>query len=361
LAPYFVQAKDIAWNYLKEYAAPVIELGGKINESELSLTFAHNGAVIRLYGADNAERLRGLYFDGLVADEAQDIKPSVLTQVILPSLSDRKGWLDLSGTPKGWGNLLGATYKRAQNEPDWYVQVLRASETKLIDAQELEQLQRSMPDNEYQQEFECSFDAAISGAYFARELNEAEAAGRITNVPYEPQLMVNTAWDLGVSDSTVIWFYQQVNQEIRVIDYYESSGFGLDHYAKVIKDKPYVYGTHFAPHDIQVRELGTGRSRYETAASLGIRFDVVPNIPIKDGIDAVRMSLPRMWIDKTKCATGLDAVKQYREKRDEKRGIEFGPLHDWTSHAADALRYLAVSLRETAKPRAETHTIGWMG
>jgi len=362
LAPYFVQAKDIAWNYLKEYARPIVELGGKVNESDLSLTFAHNGAVIRLYGADNAERLRGLYFDGLVADEAQDIKPSVLTQVILPALSDRKGWLDLSGTPKGWGNLLGATYKRAQGDEAWYLQILRASETKLIDADELVQLQRSMPANEYDQEFECSFDAAISGAYYARELADAERDGRIANVPWEPQLQVNTAWDLGVSDSTVIWFYQQVNQEIRVIDYYEASGFGLDHYAKVLKDKPYVYGTHFAPHDIQVREFGTGKSRYETAASLGVRFDVVENIPIKDGIDAVRMALPRMWIDKTKCAAAIDAVKQYREKRDEKRGIEFGPLHDWTSHAADGLRYLCVSIRAVIRPRTMDHVaIGWMG
>lgn len=362
LAPYFVQAKDIAWNYLKEYAAPIIELGGKVNESELSVTFPHNSAVIRLYGADNAERLRGLYFDGLVGDEAQDIKPSVLTSIILPALSDRKGWFDLSGTPKGWGNLLGATYKRAQSDPDWYVQVLRASETGLIDADELEQLRRSMPANEYEQEFECSFDAAISGAYFAREFADAEQQGRITNVPWEPQLQVHTAWDLGVSDSTTIWFYQQINQEIRLIDYYEASGFGLDHYVKVIKERPYVYGNHYAPHDIQVREFGTGKSRYETALSLGIRFDVVENIPIKDGIDAVRMAVPRMWIDKTKCAVGLDAVKQYREKRDEKRNIEFGPLHDWTSHAADSLRYLCVSMRDVVRPRVQEHyQVGWMG
>lgn len=362
LAPYFVQAKDIAWAYLKQYAAPILEVGGKVNESELSVTFAHNGAVIRLYGADNAERLRGLYFDGLAADEAQDVKPSVLTQIILPALADRKGWLDLSGTPKGWGNLLGETYKRAQTDPLWFVQILKASETGLIDADELAQLRASMPENEYLQEFECSFDAAITGAYYARELQQAQDDGRITNVPPEPSVRVSTFWDLGISDSMAIWFVQQVGREVRVIDYYEASGFGFEHYVKMLSEKPYIYDRHWAPHDIQVRELGSGKSRLEVAASLGIRFDITPNIGVKDGIDALRLLIPRLWIDAKKCAVGLDALKQYREKIDEKRGISFGPLHNWTSHAADAARYMAVALQQPAQPKAERRVaVSWMG
>jgi hypothetical protein len=363
LAPYYVQAKDIAWNYLKHYSAPILELGGKINESELSVVFPHNGAQIRLYGADNAERLRGLYFDGLSADEAQDIKPSVLTQIILPALSDRHGWLDLSGTPKGWGNLLGETYKKRKDDPEWFVQILRASETGLIDPDELRRLRSTMPENEYMQEFECSFDAAITGAYFAHQLTEAENEGRISAVPHDPMLKTHTVWDLGISDSMVIWFWQQVGREIRVIDYYEASGFGLDHYAKVLQDKPYLYGKHWAPHDIQVRELGSGKSRLEVASGLGIKFDVVPNIPIKDGVDAARLTIPRCWFDAKKCAVGVDALKQYHEKIDEKLGISFGPLHDWTSHAADAFRYMAVALQETRadKPLRDRPSIGWMG
>lgn len=362
LAPYFVQAKDIAWNYLKQYAGPILEVGGKVNESELSVTFAHNDAVIRLYGADNAERLRGLYFDGLVADEAQDVKPSVLTQIILPALADRKGWLDLSGTPKGWGNLLGETYKRAQTDPLWFVQILKASETGLIDADELAQLRASMPENEYLQEFECSFDAAITGAYYARELQQAQDDGRITNVPPEPSVRVSTFWDLGISDSMAIWFVQQVGREVRVIDYYEASGFGFEHYAKMLSEKPYIYDRHWAPHDIQVRELGSGKSRLEVAASLGIQFDITPNIGVKDGIDALRLLIPRLWIDAKKCALGLDALKQYREKIDEKRGISFGPLHNWTSHAADAARYMAVALQQPAQPKSERRfAVSWMG
>lgn len=343
LAPYYIQAKDIAWNYLKSYASPILS-GKAPNESELSVMLPHNGATIRLYGADNAERLRGLYFDGLAADEAQDIRPSVLTQIILPALSDREGWLDLSGTPKGWGNLLGESYKRAKDDPEWFVQIIKASQTGIIPAEELERLRRSMPANEYEQEFECSFDAAISGAYYADALRRLEADGRVCPVPYDPMFRVHTAWDLGISDSMSIWFFQVVGREIRVIDYYEAAGHGLEHYASMLTAKGYSYGQHFGPHDIEVREIGTGKSRREVALGMGLRFDVLPNLPVKDGIDAARMTIPRCVFDARKTAAGLDALRQYREKVDEKRMVSLGPLHDWTSHAADAFRYLAISL-----------------
>lgn len=365
LAPTFVQAKDIAWVYLKHYCRPIIEgAGGKVNESELSVTFGHNGAVIRLYGAENAERMRGLYFDGLAVDEAQGIAPGVLTQIVLPALADRQGWLDLSGTPKGWGNLLGEVFKRAQTDPKWFVQVLKASETGILPEAELEQLRNMMPENEYQQEMECSFEAAITGAYFAKELQQAEA--RITAVPHDPMLKTHTAWDLGIADSMTIWFYQVLGREVRVIDYYEASGYGLDHYARVLQEKGYLYGKHFGPHDIRVRELGSGKSRWEVAKGLGITFDVVKQMDVQDGINAARMTIPRMWFDKAKCATGIDALRQYREKFDEKRQVSMGPLHDWTSHAADAFRYLCIGLQEEkaaaqAKPKQQFISGGWMG
>lgn len=361
LAPYYIQAKDIAWNYLKQYSRPILEMGGKVNESELSVTFPHNGAQISLYGAENAERLRGLYFDGIVGDEAQDIAPSALTQVIMPALADRKGWLDLSGTPKGWGNLLGQTFKMAQDSPDWYCQVLKASETGLIDPEELLRLRSMMPLNEFLQEFECSFDASITGSYYASEIQKAQDEGRITRVPYDLSLKVNTAWDLGISDSTAIWFYSQVGREIRILDYYEASGYGLDHYAKLLDQKGYLYGKHYAPHDIQVRELGTGKSRWDIAKGLGITFQTLPADSIKDGIDLARMMISRMWIDEKKCALGIDALRQYREKRDKKRGIDLGPLHDWTSHAADSFRYLCAGFSESQPTRREVeHAVSWM-
>ncbi len=362
IAPYYIQAKDIAWQYLQQYANP---LGVKANQSELSITMPHNAAQIRLYGADNADRLRGLYFDGIVCDEAQDISPSALTQVIMPALSDRRGWLDLSGTPKGWGNLLGETYKRAKGDPEWFVSILKASETGLIDAEELARLRKMMPENEYLQEFECSFDAAITGAYYSKELEKAESEKRICGVPYDPTCRVNTAWDLGISDSMTIWFFQLVGREIRFIDYFEASGHGLDYYARELDKKGYLYGDHYAPHDIQVRELGTGKSRLEMASSLGIRFKPLPALPVADGISSVRSILPRSWFDVKKCAIGLDAIRQYREKRDEKRGIDMGPLHDWTSHAADALRYAAIGINERQPNNQQRRTRmtaeSWMG
>jgi hypothetical protein len=161
-----------------------------------------------------------------------------------------------------------------------------------------------------------------------------------------------------------IWFFQTVGREIRVIDYYEASGHGLDHYVKHLATKPYLYGKHYGPHDIQVRELGTGKSRWEVAKSLGVTFTVVKDIGLEDGINAARMTIPRMWFDKDKCAVGIDALRQYREKIDEKRQISLGPLHDWTSHAADAFRYLCVGHqdeRPKAVPLAPMRNIGFVG
>lgn len=364
LAPFFVQAKDIAWNYLKHYSAPILDVPGpfraKRNESELSIVMPHNNAVVRLYGAENVDRMRGLYFDGIVVDEGQDIAPSALTSVILPALADRQGWLDLSGTPKGWGNLLGKAYKQALEAnavsealgtaPEWFLQVLKASQTGILPKEELDRLKKLMPDNEYLQEFECDFDAAITGAYYAKELTALDMLGQLTNVPYDKSVKVMTWWDLGIHDSMTIWFVQLVGREIHIIDYYEASGYGLDHYARVLDEKGYHYSKHVAPHDIMHREIGApgGRSRFETAETLGIKFEVAPNMPVKDGIDAVRMVLNRCWFDKRKTATGYDALKQYQEKIDEKRNVSLGPLHNWASHAADGFRIGVVQMEEQA-------------
>lgn len=348
-APTFVQAKDIAWLYLKHYTAPMIEIGLKVNESELSVVLPHNGATVRLYGLENYDRLRGLYFDGLAIDEAQDVPPVALTQVILPALSDRNGWLDASGTPKGRAGLLYKLYQDAKAAPDeWFLQVLRASDTGILSPEQLAMLKRTMPENEYEQEMECSFDAAITGAYYAKLIEASEADGRITDVPYDPKLPVNTAWDLGVEDKTAIVFWQALRGgALRIIDYYEASGHGLDHYASVLDKRGYKYGTHFGPHDIAVRELGTGKSRLEVARSLGINFRVLPALKVEDGINAVRMALPRCWFDAKRADLLLESLRQYREKIDEKRRVSMGPLHDATSHAADAMRYMAIALRDT--------------
>jgi len=342
IAPFYRQAKTVAWDYLKRFTGPIP--GTRHNESELRCDLA-GGARIRLFGADDPDRLRGLYLDGVVLDEFAQMNPRVWSEVIRPALADREGWAIFIGTPMG-RNAFWEIYDRATRDESWFAAQFRASETGVIGAAELAAARAVMSEEEYAQEFECSFDAAVAGAYYAKSIAAAEAEGRVTRVPWEPALPVHTAWDLGVGDSTAIWFCQQAGRELRLIDYHEASGVGLDHYAKLLGEKPYAYGDHLLPHDVRVTELGTGKSRLEVLAGLGIRARVVANLPVDDGIQAVRNLLPRCWIDAERCARGLEALRQYRREYDDRlRAFKARPLHDWTSHAADALRYLAVGLR----------------
>lgn len=342
VAPLYRQAKDVAWNYLKRLTAPI---GGEPNESELRVDLP-TGARVRLYGADNPDSLRGIYLDGVVLDEYADMRPSVWGEIIRPMLSDRKGWAVFIGTPKG-RNEFYEIWERAQADPAWYSLMLRASDSGLLEQQELDDAQKDMTPEQYAQEYECSFEAAILGAYFGKEIAEAERAGRITDVPYEPSMPVYTSWDLGVGDSTAIWFFQVIGDEIRVIDHYENHGHGLGHYAAELATKPYKWAKDYVPHDARVRELGTGRTRVETLLSLGRRPDLVPDHKVEDGINAARLTIPRCYFDRTKCAEGLEALRQYKADYDEKlRTFKNKPRHDWASHSADAFRYLAMAYRE---------------
>ena len=213
-------------------------------------------------------------------------------------------------------------------------------------------------------EGECKF--VVDGAIYKAEIDKAKEERRITAVPHDPVLKVHTFWDLGVSDSTCIWFIQQVGKEVRVIDYHEATGEGLPYYAKILQDKGYLYGNHFAPHDIQVRELGSGRSRIETAKSLGIDFKICPNIPIEDGIHAGRMLFPRCYFDEKKTLRGMECLCNYRREWNDKLGeFKSSPVHDWASHGADAFRYLAVALRDEKleRPKVKQNYYragGWM-
>lgn len=342
VAPFLSQAKEVAWEYLKRFALPII---GDKNESELWVELL-NGARIRIHGADNPDRLRGAYLDGVVLDEYADMRPSVWGEVIRPMLADRQGWATFIGTPKGHNEFFDV-WDRAQGNREWFAQMLRASETGILPAGELDDARKDMTPEQYEQEFECSFEAAILGAYFGKEIAEAERAGRITSVDHDPALPVYTAWDLGVGDSTAIWFFQVAANEIRVIDHYENHGQGLPHYAGVLAAKRYTYADDFVPHDARVKELGTGRTRVETLVSLGRKPRVIPAQKIMDGINAARLTIPRCWFDRTRCKDGLEALRQYRADYDEKvKAFKNEPKHDWTSHSADAFRYLAMAWRE---------------
>lgn len=344
LSPFLKQSKTVAWDYLKAAMEPLRVLGAQINESELRVDY-HNGGQVRLYGADNMDALRGIYIDGVVLDEFADMDPRVWSEVIRPALADRKGWAVFIGTPKG-RNEFWKIFERSKSENDWFSLMLKASETGLIDQSELDLARRDLTEDQYSQEFECSFEAAIVGAYYGKLMREADTDKRIAGVPYEPTAQVYTAWDLGIRDSTAIWFAQVVGREIRLIDYYEASGTDLGHYVRELGQRPYLYAGHIVPHDAQAKELGTGKSRLEVLESLGLKnITIAPMHRVEDGINAVRTIIPRCWFDAKKCSRGIDALKLYRSEFDDKlQALKPRPVHDWTSHAADAFRYLAMTL-----------------
>lgn len=349
IAPYRSQAKDIAWAYLNWYASGLKEIGMRPNLQDLSIYFPHNGATVRLYGAENANSLRGLYFDGIAADEAQDIAGVTLNTVILPCLADRQGWLDVSGTPKGWSNLLGRLVKLAQKEPDdWFLQILKASESKILPDKELALQRKLMTDAQYRQEYECDFDAAITGAVYGEWISDLISKNRITKVSYDSALPVHTAWDLGYGDATAIWFYQVHFGEVRIIDYYSNNNEGIQHYINVLSGKGYKYGKHRVPHDALHGTMAAGgKSIILQASSLGYTLIPIPRDTIANRIEAGRKTLEVCWFDAEKCNDGLDCLKQYQYEYDkDKQMFKDSPLHDWTSHGSDAFGYLAQTWRE---------------
>ena len=311
-----------------------------------------SGARISLLGAEDPDALRGIYLDGVVLDEFAMMRPRVWSEVVRPALADRSGWAIFIGTPRG-RNEFHQLYEQARERTDWFAALYRASETGVIPDSELAAARCDMDEDEYEQEFECSFEAAIVGSYFGKLLTAAEREGRIGGVPWDPAVPVHTAWDLGIGDSTAIWFLQQVGREVHWIDYYEASGVGLDHYAKMLQERPYVYGEHLLPHDAEARELGTGRSRVETLRGLGVKARVLAREGVDDGIQAMRLLIPRSWFDAGKCAAGLEALRHYRREWDEKRDtFRPRPLHDWASHAADAARAAAMGLPERSREKS---------
>lgn len=345
LAPYYGQAKRVAWDYLKEYTRSIPGMNPNEAELKIEIPRPHYGDKIKiiLLGADNPGAIRGMYFDGVILDEYAEMDPTVWSQVIRPALSDRLGWAIFIGTPKG-RNHFHDIYEAAKKSPSWYTAMYRASETKIIPASELEAARMTMSEEEYEQEYECSFAAALVGAYYGKQMAEAEKATRITTVPYDRFVPVKCYWDLGTSDMTSIWFIQKVNREYHAIDYLEDAGRGLEDYVKELKAKPYVYGGMVLPHDAQARELGSGKTRVETMRSFwpGMRITVLPRHDLADGIHMARMMIGQTWFDKTKCDKGIQCLKNYERKWDAKNKIYLEiPRHNWASHGADAFRYFA--------------------
>ena len=355
MCPYQNQARSVAWQVLKDYTAPFSKCPGyKISEMNLTVTLPHPkdlnkpGATIMLLGAENAERLRGIFLDGVVMDEFQDIPVYVWDTIIRPALADRQGFAVFSGTVKGRNNALWELYEKAcLPESGWFNMLVKASESGILPDEELEDLKRNMTDEAYSAEMECNPDAIVTGRIFLQHLQRKQ----ITKVPWQPDGgPVFTGWDLGMSDTTSIWVAQAVGKEVHLLDFYEQSGQGLDHYVDWLRRRDYAkyFGTHLMPHDTNVRELGTGVSRLQTLRSMGMRnVRVVPKLPKSEQIDAARMLLPRCWFDGTGCREGVKSLENYSYNYDPKRQcFSQTPLHDRWSNGADSFQVLAVGMRK---------------
>ena len=352
VAPYRQQAKEIAWTYLKEATRDIRVEAPR--ESELRVKLP-NDVWITLYGADNPDALRGLYFDGIILDEFGDMKPSLMGEVITPCLADREGWLAIIGTMKG-RNQFYDYGKKAKQSKDWYYKMLKASESGLIPQKELDNLKEIMTVSQYEQEMECSAEAALLGTFYAEGINKLKEEGRMVNERlYEHGQKVHVAADVGLRDSTAWWFWQPRPDGVAIIDYYEADGKHVDHYLEMLHDKGYEYQAIWLPHDAKAKTLATRRSTVEQFQSPSITrpdlFDesdrlpirIVPKLGIQHGIDAARLFLQTCYFDSDTCDTGIDALRSYRRQFHEHTGtFSDTPLHDWASNGADAFRYMAV-------------------
>jgi phage terminase large subunit len=348
IAPFRNQAKRVAWGYVKQYTKPIA--GMDYNEAELTATFP-NGAKFFLAGGDNVHALRGLYLDHVVIDEVAQCHPDLWGQVLRPALSDRRGSGTFIGTPMG-KNTFWRLYAGAATLEDWARFHFPASATRIIAPAELLALRAEMTDDEYLQEYECSFEAAIRGAYLGKAMRQLTEAGRICEVPWAPELEVYTAHDLGSRDGMITVYYQVApSGQVRVIDCDALYGAGLADMVKAMRDKDYIYGGHDLPHDVKVTELGSNESRFERLWTLGVRGTILPNTGkgyFMDTVNAARSLLARTWFDATKCATLVEALRQWRAEWDSERQVlRATELHDWCADYAAAFRYAAIGGRAT--------------
>lgn len=339
VAPFYSQAKSIAWQYLKD---AVREFATEIRESELSVRLP-NDAIIRLFGADNPDTLRGLYFDGIILDEFGDFRPKLYGEVILPTIADRQGWLLAIGTPKGKNNAFYEVCKQAKNSPDWFFKELKASTSGILPQSELDLMREQMSEEQYDQEFEVSFSAALIGTYYSAQIAQMERDNRISDkYDYDPNFPVYAACDIGISDSTVFWFWQERPDGICVFDLHYNNNEALQHYFDTLNSKGYRYEKVYLPHDARAKSLQTGKSTVEQFVDAGFPVDITPNLKVQHGIDATRATFPLIYMN-PRCEYGIEALRVYRKKYDDKNKVFLQqPLHDWASDFADAFRYLCL-------------------
>ena len=343
IAPTYRQSKRVAWDYFKEFARCVPMV--KFHEGELRCDLP-NGSRIQLYGIDNPDSIRGQYFDFVCLDEYGNFPSGAFDKVIRPALADREGSCMFSGTPNGKANDFYTKWEHAgEGHPGWSRYQINWQEAGTLAQGEIDAMQKTMTPEEFSQELLAQFTSAVRGAYYADQMNSMDMEGRICTVPYDNKLPVHTFWDLGISDSTAIIMAQFVGKEIRLIDYIEENGKGLDYFIRQLQNYDYIFGEHWGPWDLKVREMSSGMSRVEIAAELGMHFNIVPKMPVQDGVNAVRSIMNRVWIDKGSCSKLLSSLYEYHREYDDKKGVfRQKAVHDHSSHGADAMRYLATAV-----------------
>jgi len=350
--PTYSQAKKVIWDSVTNDGKRILEyipdeLIASKNSQEMKIRFV-NDSLLQLVGSDNYDSLMGTNPQLCVFSEYALQDPRAY-QYIRPILTANDGTALFISTPRG-KNHLWELYQIARESPEWFAYKLTVEDTGHISTRDIDRERHEgiMSEDLIQQEYYTSFDMGVEGAYYAKYIDRMRVNSRIGDVPWEAGFKVHTAWDLGMRDATTIIFFQVIGQSIRIIDCYEKNKEGLEHYVNVLHDRPYSYGRHIAPHDIAVREFGSGMTRLEKAKNLGIKFTVADNISIPDGIESVRSALSKIWIDENNCTPLIKALENYRQEFDAKRKIyKHHPLHDWSSHFADAMRYLCVSLPKT--------------
>lgn len=347
--PTYSQGKKALWDgrgkdgvhYLDYF--PKGLLSGKPNDTEMKIKYK-NGSLFQVIGVEDIDKVVGTNPRGIVFSEYSLQNPKAW-DYLRPILAENKGWAIFNYTPRG-KNHGQKLYEMALANPKWFVSKLTVDDTKVLTKEEIDEERKAgMTEDMVQQEFYCSFISAIQGSIYWEQVNAAELNGQFIDVPYDSRLLVHTVWDLGKNDTNCIGFYQSNGMTIRKIDYLSGNRKGLPDWIKEVKEKPYVYGKHFAPHDIEVSDYSiTGQqSRKEIAKELGIDFTIVPKLSIQDGIDAGRRFFKKLYVDKTKCVEWLEAIPQYTRVYDEEHKIfKDAPLHDWTSHYADEHRYAAL-------------------
>lgn len=362
ILPTYKQGRKIIWDgmrgdgkkFREAFPEPLVE---KVDNVEMKIELG-NGSNYYVVGSDNVDSLVGTNPIGCVFSE-YSLQDPAAWNYIRPILAENGGWALFIFTPRG-KNHGYKLHKMAENNPNWFASTLTVDDTKAVDAATIEEERiAGMTEELIQQEFYCSWSAPLSGAYYSKQMEDMLRDERIGKFPWEPRLDVHTWWDLGIDDCTSIGFFQFLGQEIRMIDYLEDNGEGMVHYIKMLKEKNYVYGSHNAPWDIEVREYTSGKSRRETAKELGFNFNVVPKHSVEEGIEATRNILGRVWINEPNCDRAIEAMRSYRKEWDEKLGTyKKNPLHDWSSHCADMFRQMAMSRQRGKKKKIkQTHAI----